>query len=163
MASPADLLRLFFVNTGIAIPASQTPTAGQFQVVTDSLPKEGDNYLAIQDTGGYIQGRIHRDGRTILFPRITISVRSINYPTGMDKGRQIQAVLEKVGLPVASGGIWRPQFAINTTGVWVLVAAHLTVPITKIAEEEANRRQLFTINYQLTVEAPLVDLSGLHV
>jgi hypothetical protein len=160
MASPADAVRLYLVRTGVAIPASQTPATGQWPITTGDLPTDPDNCLAVQDSGGFVRGRIQRDGRTVVFPNVIIVIRSVPYANGMNKGRQIMALFEKIGLPADRGGVGEVSVTVESQ-TWVIHAAHLTVPTTKIGQEEKNRRQLFTINYRLSLQAPAASLSGL--
>lgn len=161
MPSPADVLRLYFVQTGVAISSSATPLAGQWPIVTGDLPSSGqDNYLAIQDSGGMLDGRTLSDSKTQVHPRVIIVVRSLQYPVGFEKGRQITTLMDLIGKPVSRGGVGTPSITISSL-VWTLLSATLSIPITKIGQEEKNNRQLFTINYRLTLNSPVVSLSGL--
>lgn len=159
MASPADVIRLYFVHAGIGIASGTVPTANQWPVYTGDLPADYDNALAIQDTGGFVERRVQKTGESFVHATVIINIRSVPYNKGTEKGRQIKALLEKLGLP-APVGYGKPVVAVEGQN-WTIEAAHLTVPLVKIGVEEKNRRQLFTMNYKLTLVQPPVDLSSL--
>jgi hypothetical protein len=147
-----DVLRAYLNALGLtASPSNPNPPAGGWPAITGTLPPEGaDEFVAIAQTGGVYQGKTHNDGERIVKPTVVLSLRSAAYPDGMAKGRAIEAAMDKVGLPVADGGVGKPVVAVGTDS-YILDAVLVTIPTMKIGQEEANRRDLFTLNLMLSV------------
>lgn len=150
--SPAELIRQHFINTHTAVPVSPPPPINKWGVVVNTMPLQGpDNHLAIMDTGAVTYNRIHSTGERPVSETLSIMIRSVDYPTGFKKGRDIEELLDLIGVSYLNGKLWPP---VRVGGQdYILLAAHIVVPTTRIGQEEEKRRQLFTINLRLTYTA----------
>lgn len=150
-SSPADILRKYFVDLGLAIPSSPESTdPSTWPIITGAMPTSAhDNYLALMNAGAIRQGRLHVTGQRVVRPKVLIGIRSQNEAGGWEKGRSLEDVLDKIGAR-APKGIGPITVTINSVA-YLITAANVIGSLTRIGQEETNRRQLYTINVALTI------------
>lgn len=140
---PAELLRRFFVDRGLVSGANKPP-AGQWGAKVGDMPKDGNRWVSLLDTGSFLDGRIARTGSYVEYPTVQARIRAPDYPTGRAFGR----------LLVAAVGEVRPDDPFLTTEGDVeiyLNAVYLTSSLAKIATEEQGQNQVFSVNFRLSV------------
>lgn len=137
--SVAQRLQQWLIDNGHAVDV--TVDAGSaWPVFLGTLPDDVDvvdSALAVYDTSGETDGRIHRTGETIVHPGWQIRVRSMDYGVGYSKALEIAVALD--GLKDASVTIGGTAFTIAT------ISRKGSI-LTLGQEPNGKRRQSFTVN-----------------
>jgi hypothetical protein len=105
--------------------------------------------IGITDSGTFQQGRLQKTGERVEHPQVQLLLRSPDYPTGWDKGKQLErGLFDKIGVDPAMGGLgW-----VNTTldaQLYTISAIHVMTPLFFLGIEKDNRRNTFSINVQM--------------
>jgi hypothetical protein len=101
-----------------------------------------DNAIAVVDTGGTTDGRLHQTGETVEHPGIQISVRAKNEQVGFLKATSLAAALDNIR-----------RVIIDIDGVeYKIQSANRTSPVLSLGQEvEKTRRWMFSLNAILTI------------
>lgn len=142
--SPARLVAAILKSAGLAGASSSVdwfPTVG-------SVPQQGrDNLLTIFDTTGQLHGKTADAGEIYQHYGLQVRIRAADYATGWAKGQAIQDYLS--GL---RGNMFFSSSPPLDSGPYRVWSFNLTTPLVKIAEEEVNERQIFTLNGLIAIE-----------
>ena len=142
--SPAMIVQRFLLDQA-PNPVVKDPTSGQpWGLFISALPDQPDECVAIYDTTGLTDGRIQRTGQEVVHPGIQFTVRSRKYTTGWT---QAMAIVNAMILYATTP----PKIVLNGSA-YHLQCAKMTGPILPLGfEQGTKRRELFTINYILTI------------
>lgn len=142
-APPSQILMNYLRAQGVLPSPAWYSTVGTY-------PADKDNAVGFTDTGGLQHERLASTGKYSETPSVLINIRAANYPTGWNKGKEIEEVLRKVGTHAPDGVGW--------VGVYVgaeyhtIKNANRTVMLSWVGKEETEDRNLFSLNYRLDVE-----------
>ena len=91
--SPAEVIRQYLLDQLVGSAPPSTP----WPCYVASMPTEGNEAIAVYDaTGGRVQGRHQRGGKTVETRNITIRVRAEDYKTGRSKADSICTLFDLV-------------------------------------------------------------------
>lgn len=139
-ASAARIVRQYLIQLGV-LPNSASNA--EWSSTIGGLQPDLSNAIAFVDTTPFQEGRL-MTGQRVVHPRIQILIRSIDNPTGWNKGEAIQAAFDALG--ISAGGLSPVTIGSSLYG---LKAVHVLVPMTPMGEEKDTRRTLFSINAQV--------------
>jgi|GEM_PF-4541833 len=143
--SPAYIMAQYFIEEGLLTDPS---SSGDWPVFVGILPD--DNILDLDhdiaaciDTASVKDGRIFEDGENIFHYGFQILIRATNYNTGYQKAQELADTLELIDRDtvIISSTTYRLDNVTQTTGVVVLGQ-----------EEGSKRRELFSINFLVTLK-----------
>ena len=137
IVNPAKVIAQILIADGVASAAGAV-----WPVTTSKMPEDTiDNRLAVYNTGGVPDGVLHSEKLPVYHPSILIRIRSKTEAAGVAKGKEIFNALRDVS--------WR---SMTVDGVDVIVqAVTQTIPFLQLGQEEKINRQIFTMDYKLTI------------
>lgn len=150
MASPAEVVRQYLINSGLVIlpvvtgeviPAQQLPGDGSTVCFTRSMPDDYDQAVCIFNTTGPIFGRRQRDGKQLMHPGVNVFVRTLD-DTGYDLA---------VTLANALDASTRSTIMIDEME-YLVQSIYRTSPVISLGEEVGKQRQRWSINARVAFQ-----------
>ncbi len=140
-AAPADVLRQLLIDLGLGVEAGNTwPIFVGF--LNDEDQNIPANALCVYDTSGKLDGRIMQTGEQVEHPGIQIRIRSLEYPVGFEKAKNITLALDAVRHVLVTVGA--DLYLIQNVS-----RAGAIIPLG--VESTEQRRFHFTVNAMLTL------------
>jgi hypothetical protein len=137
-ATPAQALARYLRAEAVAAGSATL----DWYVTVGSMPNARDNILTVYDTGGALDGRLHRIGKFVTHPGVNVRIRAVSYPLGWARGQMILAALERM----------RNSPVIVDAETVLMQAFTLTSDLASMGTEETNLRQHFSLNGTLTLK-----------
>jgi hypothetical protein len=173
-ANPREVVRQFLIDQGLGVANDSSPPPPKdnsvWPVSAGPLPKDqgefSDNWVSVQTNGAVNGGRNFRDGDRNAYPQVTIIVRSFDEFVGEYRGRQIEGALDLIGVDPARNdagvGLGPVDVHVGRTDEdFTILSALVTVPTTKIGQEDFRDRPIFTLNARLSMEVQDVPSTSL--
>lgn len=149
--NPAAVLRDYLEGLEVGVPATLTPGT-DWQLTHGRMPPDGDRYITVYNDGDVPQGRIQRTGERVVKHRVLIRVRAPDEAAGRAKGKAIEAILDRVGVPEAEGGAGR-RVTIESDGeTYEMTNAMIVTPLTPAQPAPERRLLVFSLTAQLSLK-----------
>jgi len=147
--SPATIL---IAALAAASQGVYPPDLTDWSLWNSRMPNDGDQAIAIYDTGSKPDGRSHRSGRTVEHPSLQIRIRSADYPVAFQKALSLCSFLDSL----SNLSVEILDEAGESTGNFALIqSATRYGGIISLGNEEDGKRQILTINTRLTLAEAL--------
>lgn len=143
--SKADIVRYSLIEHGMGSDPHFTPIESTpWPIYVSQQPNEPDNVITVYNTAGITEGRIHINGMVPEQFGIQIRVRSVDYPTGLDKISDIVKTLDEE--------VYREIVKFGETLV-VFHAATRRGSIFPLGRDQTDGdREAFTVNYTISLD-----------
>lgn len=150
MATPAEVVRQYLIDLRLI----GDENAGDWASGTGQLPAQqtSDNFVAVSDTGAVLFPKNLRTGDRAPHPTISITVRSLTYPTGARKASDISLALDAVGTLTSFGGAAAVPVEVGDEDYVLQTVTVLAPGPMPIGQEEEKQRYLFVLNARLTMD-----------
>ena len=141
MPSPAEILKTFLIDE--MSPVVTDPTLNQaWPIYISEMPDQPDECVTVYDTPGTTDGMIHRTGAEVVHPGLQFKIRSVKYTDGWAKAYALVKALT----------ITDPNFVMIGGNAYTILCLKMTSSILPIGYEQGTkRRELFTVNYLVTI------------
>lgn len=143
-ASPAMVFAQWLQDVSIGVSPINAPlsdwAAWAAQMPDDD--KSADRAIAVFDTLGTSDGRIHKTGKSVVHPGIQFRIRADEYHEAWSKSEEITAALDAIVRTVV----------VVPEGTYTIQAATRGNILALGPEPEIRRRMNFTINVLATLE-----------
>lgn len=141
--SPAYIMSQFFIDEGIVIDPQDS---GDWPIYVGVLPDDEnvkDDIVACMDTEPLKDGRLFDNGENIWHFGFQIMIRAINYNTAYDKADELSISCESID---------RDEITIGSTTYRLDNVSQTTGIIGLGQEDSSRRRQLFSVNFLVTLK-----------
>ncbi len=135
--SAAKVLAVYLIAEGtLSSPSTNKP----WPVFTNAMPEKPPEVASIYNTDGFMDGREHRGGRSVIHPGFSIILRTADNDRADEKYGEISQKLDEINntVVVISGKSYK------------LNAIKRTSPLLPIGEEEGGGRLKFSVSGTLT-------------
>jgi hypothetical protein len=138
----AEVLRQSLVAAGVGVtPADNTEWSVYVGFMPDG-PKVHNNVIAVYDTAGTVDGRLHTSGETIDHPGFQVRVRGTTHPVAYNKVKEVLDHLDS---------ILREGVVLGTDSYTIQAAHRRGTPLALGPEQDKHRRHQFTVNGVMTI------------
>lgn len=121
-------------------PEDDTPV---WPIYASHMPPTPDNAICVYDTTGYGDGRLQASGETVRHPGWQVKIRARTYLVGAAKMKCVQRLLDTMR---------RLQVVVGTDAYMIHAVKQTSDVIHMGQEEDADKRELFTLNGTITLE-----------
>lgn len=142
--SPAYILAQHLIAEGLVSSPSES---GDWPVYVGHMPDGNNvphNVVAAIDTTPVKDGRLMRTGENIFHPGVQVAVRSTNFNEGFAKAHAIAKALESVA---------NTSVDVESEAYTLLSITQTTGVVLAGQEEGPKRRELFTVNFVVSIGA----------
>jgi len=131
---PAEIVSQLLIDLGHGATVASGSAWPVYQL---NLPDTPDNVIAVSDTDGRLQGRVHPTGHTEQKYGIQIRIRAQTIPLGRNKGNAIALALDE--------DVYRDTVIIDSD-TYLVQAIHKTSQLLFLGPEPTSRRFLWSLN-----------------
>ena len=145
-ATPSEILQALLIQQGIfGDPGASSLNWPLFDgflpdLTTAQIPVP-DSAAAVYDTTGAKDGRLMK-GKNIFHPAVMFRIRAQEYDDARDKAQQVAAFLE---------GVFNVAVVVGPQTFVIQNCSQQQPPISNGTEPSTKRRQIFSINYLMTI------------
>jgi hypothetical protein len=141
MASPAEVLRVLFVNLGLGSdPASNSA----WPIYVSNEPSDPDDCITLYDLVGAKYERAQPTGEVLGFDGFQVRVRSTDYPTGYTRADAIHTALAET--------VYQNTVTLGASKFYVHDINRIGDVIPLGVDNPRSKRNLFTINAQTALQ-----------
>lgn len=141
--SPAYIIARYLIGQTLL---SDPTVSGAWPVYVGVLPdgdKTVDDIAMSMDTAGLKDGRLMNTGKNIIHEGVQLMVRAEAYNTGYEKTRALATALE---------GVDGNQITIGTSTYQIDNVSQTSSVMVLGQEEGTKRRELFSVNFLITLK-----------
>jgi hypothetical protein len=153
--SAARYLAQYFVDLGLASWADDegAPPSG-WVITTGAMPPAPADFITVKVSPALNFPRNFRTGDRSPKPGVSIMIRCADDESGQDKGAELEAAMDAIGLWDGDAR-YKPPVQVEGGDAYALANAKVTVTTTQISREEDKHRAILILNARLTLEGPL--------